>query len=41
MYLTSIMDLYSRKMIAWKLTKTMEIEEVKMSGRNKKEEKNR
>ena len=28
MYLTSIMDLYSRKIIAWKLTKTMEVEEV-------------
>ena len=27
-YLTSIMDLYSRKIIAWKLTKTMEVEEV-------------
>ena len=28
MYLTSIMDLYSRKIIAWKLTKTMKVEEV-------------
>lgn len=27
-YLTSIMDLYSRKITAWKLTKTMEVEEV-------------
>ena len=27
-YLSSIMDLYSRKIIAWKLTKTMEVEEV-------------
>lgn len=27
-YLTSIMDLYSRKIISWKLSKTMEVEEV-------------
>ena len=27
-YLSSIMDLYSRKIINWKLTKTMEVEEV-------------
>ena len=27
-YLSSIMDLYSRKIIDWKLTKTMEVEEV-------------
>ena len=27
-YLTSVMDLYSRKIIAWVLTKTMEAEEV-------------
>lgn len=27
-YLTSIMDLYSRKIISWKLSKTMEVEDV-------------
>lgn len=27
-YLTSVMDLYSRKIIAWTLSKTMEVEEV-------------
>lgn len=27
-YLTSIMDLYSRKVISWKLSKTMEVEDV-------------
>lgn len=27
-YLTSIMDLYSRKIISWKLSKSMEVEEV-------------
>lgn len=27
-YLTSIMDLYSRKIVAWKLSKTMEVEDV-------------
>ena len=27
-YLSSIMDLYSRKIIDWKLTKTMEVKEV-------------
>lgn len=27
-YLTSIMDLYSRKIISWKLSKTMEVDEV-------------
>lgn len=27
-YLTSIMDLYSRKIISWKLSKTMEVDEI-------------
>ena len=27
-YLTSVMDLYSRKIIAWTLSKTLEVEEV-------------
>ncbi len=27
-YLTSVMDLYSRKIIAWTLSRTMEVEEV-------------
>ena len=27
-YLTSIMDLYSRKIISWKLSRTMEVKDV-------------
>ncbi|MFR3430966.1 MAG: DDE-type integrase/transposase/recombinase [Holdemanella porci] len=27
-YLTSVMDLYSRKIIAWTLSRTLEVEEV-------------
>jgi putative transposase len=40
-YLTSIMDLYSRKIIAWTLSKTMEKRSVKMFRGGQSKEKNR
>ena len=36
-YLTSVMDLYSRKIVAWTLSRTMEAEEVLQSVRKAKE----
>ena len=38
-YLTSIMDLYSRKIISWKLSRTMEVKDVLECLEKAKEEK--